>query len=832
MLFNDLVAWIETLPYWQKRLAKRILDNNVVDDSFIETVYSEFKKEVGLDDDELMIQDISFDEQIPDGDVNAIWKAVGKVKGVNRLKSDDDLQISRGLTLVYGENGSGKSGYTRLLNQAFVSRGDKEIIGNIYEERPDNLYAEFLFEIDGTECGLKYPDEKDNAVFRKIMTFDSKSATDDMLKESEISFIPTELHFFDAFLSAYIRIQQKLDEECNGLQAENPLLKYFKEDSVVIGDVIAISKDTNIEELKGKYALTEEDKKDYESVKKSKASLQALNYQEQLNKIKRVRDVVDIAIERAGLFNSYISKKSLEEYENAIAAYTEAKRLLEEEGINQFKDDGIEKLGSDEWKEFISAAKKYYETIVNHDKCPLCGQDLDGNTLLEKYWRYLKSVAENNVKKEQANLQKIKKNFEELDLHVFVESSIQEEWLNSNVKHQFTQVKEQFLKADKIKKDFILLIENQKYKEIEVEIIDVSILQEIRAIIVEKEKEIDAETVKAKIVELEAKEQVYLDKQKIVELLPVAEKYVSNQKWLALAVKNKIKQKAITNKQKELFDKYVTADYLSTFEDECQKLNAKFDAEIVQRGSKGTTLKKLSIKGLAPGKILSEGEQRAIAIANFMTEVQMDSKNIGVVFDDPVCSLDHKRRNVIAERLLDEAAFRQVVIFTHDITFFMELKTLADKRGISYLQETIRKIAGIPGNIKYNIPWQGMNVKDRIRKLNSDLQEISKLEKNGDDDYFYRAKEWCELLRESWERAVEEILLNDAIQRYNPCVQTQRLRKAPFTIMLYTELEEGMSECSSWVHDRARALNGDIPSSSELKKYIESFEKFVKDNRG
>ena len=102
---------------------------------------------------------------------------------------------------------------------------------------------------------------------------------------------------------------------------------------------------------------------------------------------------------------------------------------------------------------------------------------------------------------------------------------------------------------------------------------------------------------------------------------------------------------------------------------------------------------------------MSEGEQRAIAIANFMTEVQMDSKNIGVVFDDPVCSLDHKRRNVIAERLLDEAAFRQVVIFTHDITFFMELKTLADKRGISYLQETIRKIAGIPGNIKYNIPW-------------------------------------------------------------------------------------------------------------------------------
>ena len=465
MLFNDLVAWIETLPYWQKRLAKRILDNNMIDESFIETVYSEFKKEVGLDDDELVMEDISFEKQVSDDELNVVWKAVGKVRGVNRLKSDDDLQISAGLTLVYGENGSGKSGYTRLLNQAFVSRGDKEIIGNIYEEQPDELYAEFLFENEGTKCNLKYPDEKDNAVFRKIMTFDSKSAADDMLKESEISFIPTELHFFDTFLSACICIQQKLDEECSGLQEENPLIKYFKEDSVVISDVVTISKDTNIEALKEKYVLTEEDKKDYQSAKKSKASLQALNYQEQLDKIRRVKDVVDIAIERAKLFNSYISQKSLEEYENAIEAYIEAERLLEEEGINQFKSDGIEKLGSDEWKAFISAAKKYYEIIVNHDKCPLCGQDLKGNTLLEKYWRYLKSVAENNVRKERVNRQNIKKKLEELDLNVFVESSIQEEWRNNNVKKQFIQVKEQFLKADEIKKEYILQFENQIYKE-------------------------------------------------------------------------------------------------------------------------------------------------------------------------------------------------------------------------------------------------------------------------------------------------------------------------------------------------------------------------------
>ena len=96
------------------------------------------------------------------------------------------------------------------------------------------------------------------------------------------------------------------------------------------------------------------------------------------------------------------------------------------------------------------------------------------------------------------------------------------------------------------------------------------------------------------------------------------------------------------------------------------------------------------------------------------------------------------------------------------------------------------------------------------------------------DSYYYRAKEWCELLRERWERAVEEILFNDAIQRYNPCVQTQRLKKAPFTQDLYSEIEAGMTECSAWCHDQARAINGDIPTAEDLKKYMECFEKYWK----
>jgi len=66
-------------------------------------------------------------------------------------------------------------------------------------------------------------------------------------------------------------------------------------------------------------------------------------------------------------------------------------------------------------------------------------------------------------------------------------------------------------------------------------------------------------------------------------------------------------------------------------------------------------------------------KQNACSIADFLTEVQLDPNNCGIIFDDPVTSLDHERKDKIAQRLVMEAAQRQVVMFTHDIAFMSQL---------------------------------------------------------------------------------------------------------------------------------------------------------------
>lgn len=85
-----------------------------------------------------------------------------------------------------------------------------------------------------------------------------------------------------------------------------------------------------------------------------------------------------------------------------------------------------------------------------------------------------------------------------------------------------------------------------------------------------------------------------------------------------------------------------------------------------------------------------------------MTEVQLDKNNCGIFFDDPVTSLDHERKDKIAQRLTVEAGQRQVMIFTHDIVFMSQLAKHAERNNIPMVAHWMKQINGTPGFVEDN----------------------------------------------------------------------------------------------------------------------------------
>ena len=296
---------------------------------------------------------------------------------------------------------------------------------------------------------------------------------------------------------------------------------------------------------------------------------------------------------------------------------------------------------------------------------------------------------------------------------------------------------------------------------------------------------------------------------------------------------------AVTRKSTELTKQYVTDSLAAAFRTELDRLHFKH-VELELRaagGRQGTLFHQVHFKRADADvrRVVSEGEARCLAVAAFLAELSTTQRKSAILFDDPVSSLDHLWRQRVAERLAEEAKQRQVVIFSHDIVFLVALMEHAKKVDAEFKTQYLRREAGTAGHCSPELPWPALKVKERVGKLKELAVRATKAQENGGSAaYEPYAQRIYGLLREAWERAVEEILLNGVVERFRKSVETHRARNlAKITPEDLRAIEEAMTKCSTWLpgHDQAAAQNTPLPEPDELLKDIEALDGWVKEAR-
>ena len=309
--------------------------------------------------------------------------------------------------------------------------------------------------------------------------------------------------------------------------------------------------------------------------------------------------------------------------------------------------------------------------------------------------------------------------------------------------------------------------------------------------------------------------------------------YIEKQKWAAKAEKACGSTAHITRKYNELFEKRVTERYKEIFEQLLKEMGRPLKVRIDTKGKKGSTIKQIALeteeKRIAPDKVLSEGEKRAVAMADFLTEVTLNDASGGIVLDDPVTSLDSDWKDMVALKLADEAQRRQVVVFTHDLQFVHLINRHAELKKIKPLSHQIYRggLDDSPGHIELDYsPIQEKSYLDtaRAEKYCKEAERASLSERED------RLRSGFGALRSCYEAFVVHDMFGNAVRRFAPNVSIGSLKDAYFDHLIVEEVIAKFEFLSRYITGHLPVDGYGIPEPTPalLAKEIQAFKELKK----
>jgi hypothetical protein len=149
-----IVEWARTRAAWQKTALRRLAAGEQIAEADFVAIADALCAGDQQPDDELK------PEHISNSSAEAASIAllnVAELIGVNALVPGEKLSFgATGLTVVYGDNGCGKSGYARILKSMVSSRHRDQVLSNVFREAA-TLSASVTFSAGGTQTQVAWP---------------------------------------------------------------------------------------------------------------------------------------------------------------------------------------------------------------------------------------------------------------------------------------------------------------------------------------------------------------------------------------------------------------------------------------------------------------------------------------------------------------------------------------------------------------------------------------------------------------------------------------------------------------------------------------------------
>lgn len=840
-IYNEILSWSNNKPEFLKDALRRIISSTDLTQTDIDELALLVKKECG--DTSVTLNSNPIDNThiptlISAGTVYPKLLSIKDPINICALHDQGHLQFpNNGLTVVYGNNGSGKSSYSRILKKLCWSRNSNvELKKNVFSPSTSQQKVDFIIEINGMSTPFQWLENSPtHPSLSSIFVFDNECGNVYVNNENPTQYKPIGIDVLERLIPALSGISQKLNSEIVTYNTQKPSLDIALHGTPTgqwYSNIETLTK-TEIESYI-QFSQTQTDRK-----QELFTLINSQNPQQNIQNLNSFKGRIENYIRQFKSIEERFNEPSIQELRSLRSRYEVIKQAYdlasnELSGINT-----IEGFGTNPWRTLWDAAKNFansngmtdgenFPSDSSLDTCVFCQQDLDEDAkqrllgfnkfVINDVSTQLNSV-QTEIEQKSTNLNSLVvaplENFTELIQHI-TDFQIQYEAFYQSLNTAKTAIIHQLQHGGELNVTL-----NSISSNIEALLPNITIQLEQNNQLLNNRN-----TLIAEYNELLSKEFLFINKSTILQYF---DEY-KFKKWIGVCqAKLNIN---VSRKIGEIMEDQAIALQHNEFLGHLNYFSAELASKVViskTRTSQGNTFQRCELGGISHTieSVLSEGEKKVIAISNFLADCTIDNKKNSIVFDDPVTSLDMDYRELIANKIVELSQDRQIIVLTHDLSF---LRLMIDTHKSITSTDChiigIDKVSGISGVVTDEIPYLAKNVDERVDSIRRILREHDALnitDAHGRETKLDSARKRFRMLLE---RSVEEVLANKTYERFSKNIHFKKVYLSSFIVVEQTDIDILLGlfgKYSVTEHDGGTTTIPQLPTKSVIEQDIRDY---------
>jgi len=401
---TDIVNWARTRPAWQRAILRRVARGDHLDDEDYRGIVDKLCETDWKGNEAFEVSD--FPAASPSaGQVSIL--AIKDIDKVNALVKGQELRFAReGLTLVFDENGSGKSGYARVIKAMVRTRHREDILTDIFSDSGTGTgTAVITLQTDGDALDVSWP-EGERSELNQISFYDEACGDAYLTREAETTYRPHALFVMDGLIRACDGAREELDRRVAGNRSQAVAFPKLDERTTAGQLLEKLSLRTTKNDTETACNLPDDVAVQIERFKQEEARLAATNPAKEKARLQATARHFDKLAEHVAEFTESLGDETtacLREAHAALRTARAASTLASEES---FEDEPIGGVGTAAWRSLWEAARHFaVERVLDFPpaspdaRCVLCQQELDeeASDRLKRFDAFIKNETEQNL---------------------------------------------------------------------------------------------------------------------------------------------------------------------------------------------------------------------------------------------------------------------------------------------------------------------------------------------------------------------------------------------------------------------------------------------------